>query len=181
MILLVENNGYAISVPAELQSAVRDVAVRAAGYAMPGIVVDGSDVIGCYLAARDAVARALAGEGPTFIEAKVTRLTGHSSDDQQTKYRSAEELADQRAQDPLPRFRDELRAAGLLDEASEADVAAEVSAAVDDATDFAEAAADPDPATLLRHVYAEPGDPVPGPPPAAGSVFGAGPPSGGPA
>jgi len=167
MILLVENNGYAISVPAELQTAVRDVAVRAAGYAMPGVVVDGSDVIGCYLAARDAVARALAGDGPTFIEAKVTRLTGHSSDDQQTKYRSAEELAVQRAQDPLPRFRDELRAAGLLDEASETKLVAEVAAAVDDATAFAEAAPDPDPATLLRHVYAEPGDPVPGPPPAA--------------
>jgi 2-oxoisovalerate dehydrogenase E1 component alpha subunit len=164
MVLLVENNGYAISVPAELQSAVRDVAVRAAGYAMPGVIVDGADVIGCYLAARDAVARALAGEGPTFIEAKVTRLTGHSSDDQQTKYRSAEELADQRAQDPLPRFRDELRLAGVLSEAGEAALAAEVAALVDDATEFAEASPDPDPATLLRHVYAEPGDPVPGPP-----------------
>jgi 2-oxoisovalerate dehydrogenase E1 component alpha subunit len=156
MILLVENNGYAISVPAELQTAVRDVAVRAAGYAMPGVVVDGSDVIGCYLAARDAVARALAGDGPTFIEAKVTRLTGHSSDDMQTRYRSAEELDAQRAQDPLPRFRDELRAAGLLDEAGGAALIAEVAAAVDDATAFAEAAPDPDPATLLRHVYAEP-------------------------
>ena len=164
MILLVENNGYAISVPAELQSAVRDVAVRAAGYGMPGVVVDGSDVIGCYLAARDAVARALAGEGPTFIEAKVTRLTGHSSDDQQTKYRSETELAEQRLQDPLPRFRDELRAAGLLDEATEAALATEVAAAVDDATEFAEASPDPDPATLLRHVHAEPEDPVPGPP-----------------
>ena len=137
MILLVENNGYAISVPAELQTAVRDVAVRAAGYAMPGVVVDGSDVIGCYLAGRDAVARALAGDGPTLIEAKVTRLTGHSSDDQQTKYRSAEELDAQRAEESLPRFRDELRAAGLLDESTEAALAAEVAAAVDDATAFA--------------------------------------------
>jgi len=167
MILLVENNGYAISVPAERETAVRDIAVRAAGYAMPGVIVDGADVIGCYLAARDAVDRALAGEGPTLIEAKVTRLTGHSSDDQQTKYRSAEELAEQREQDPLPRFRDELRAAGLLEEAAEAAIAADVAAAVDDATDFAEASSDPDPGTLLRHVYAEPGDPVPGPPPAA--------------
>ena len=164
MILLVENNGYAISVPAEFQTAVRDVATRAAGYAMPGVIVDGSDVIGCYLAARDAVARALAGEGPTFIEAKVTRLTGHSSDDQQTRYRSAAELDAQRAQDPLPRFRDELRAAGVLAEGAEADLAAEVTAAVDDATEFAESAPDPDPASLLRHVYAEPGDPVPDPP-----------------
>ncbi len=178
MILLIENNGYAISVPAERETAVRDIAVRAAGYAMPGVIVDGADVIGCFLAARDAVARALAGEGATLIEAKVTRLTGHSSDDQQTKYRSEEELAEQRMQDPLPRFRDELRASGVLDETTEASIAAEVAAAVDDATDFAEASADPDPGTLLRHVYAEPGDlvsgdpvPVPGDPmPAPGEA-----------
>ncbi len=158
MILLVENNGYAISVPAERETAVRDLAVRAAGYGMPGMVVDGGDVVGCFLAARDAVERALAGEGATFIEAKVTRLTGHSSDDQQTKYRSAEELASQRAQDPLPRFRDELRAAGVLDAAMEDALQDEVTAAVDDATAFAESSPDPDPATLLRHVYAEPAE-----------------------
>lgn len=165
MILLIENNGYAISVPAERQTAVRDVATRAAGYGMPGVIVDGADVIGCFLAAREAVERALAGEGPTLIEAKVTRLTGHSSDDQQTKYRSEAELAEQRARDPVPRFRDELRGAGLLDEATEAVIATEVAAAVDDATEVAERAGDPDPSTLSRHVYAEPGDPVPGPPP----------------
>jgi 2-oxoisovalerate dehydrogenase E1 component alpha subunit len=164
MILLVENNGYAISVPAERETAVRDLAVRAAGYGMPGVIVDGADVIGCYLAAREAVERALAGQGPTLIEAKVTRLTGHSSDDQQTKYRSEAELAEQRARDPVPRFRDELRTAGILDEATEAALAAEVVAAVDDATEFAERAPDPDPSTLLHHVHAEPGDPVPGPP-----------------
>jgi len=168
MILLVENNGYAISVPAERETAVRDIAVRAAGYAIPGVIVDGADVIGCYLAARDAVARALAGEGATLIEAKVTRLTGHSSDDQQTRYRTEEELAEQRARDPLPRFRDELRAAGILDAAVEAAIAEDVAALVDDATEFAERAADPDPATLTRHVDAEPGDPVPGPPPDPG-------------
>ncbi len=155
MILLIENNGYAISVPADRQYAVRDIAARAAGYAMPGVIVDGADVIGCYLAAREAVARALAGEGPTLIEAKVSRLTGHSSDDQQTKYRSAEELAGQRSRDPLPRFRDELRAAGLLSTTAEAALTAEVAAAVDDATSHAEASPDPDPASLLRHVYAE--------------------------
>jgi 2-oxoisovalerate dehydrogenase E1 component alpha subunit len=165
MILLIENNGYAISVPAERETAVRDLAVRAAGYGMPGVIVDGADVVACFLAARAAVERALAGEGPTLIEAKVTRLTGHSSDDQQTKYRSEAELAEQRARDPIPRFRDELRAAGLLDEATEAALAAEVAAIVDDATEFAERAPDPDPSTLTRHVYAEPGDPVPGPPP----------------
>jgi len=85
MIQVVENNGYVISVPAALECAVEDVASRAAGYNMPGVIVDGTDVLACYVAARTAVARARAGDGGTLIEAKVTRLTGHSSDDQQTK------------------------------------------------------------------------------------------------
>ncbi len=158
MILLVENNGYAISVPAEREIAVQDLAVRAAGYGMPGVTVEGTDVIGCYLAMRDAVARALAGEGATFIEAKVARLTGHSSDDQQSKYRSAEELGALTAGDPIPAFGHELRAAGVIDAAWEAATAAEIRAIVDDATDFAEASPEPDPATLTRHVYFEASD-----------------------
>lgn len=155
-VFVVENNGYAISVPAARQVSVADVAERAAGYGFPGVVVDGSDVLACYVAARDAVARARAGEGPTLIEAKVTRLTAHSSDDQQTKYRSEEELAAERARDPLPLFRDRLREAGVLTPDVEERVATEVAAAVDDATAYAEAQPDPDPATATRHVYADP-------------------------
>ena len=102
------------------RSRCRDVADRAAGYGIPGVVVDGGDVLACYAAARDAVARARAGEGPTLIEAKVTRLTAHSSDDQQTKYRSEDELTAERGRDPLPHFRDQLRDAGVLTEAIEA-------------------------------------------------------------
>src|SRR4029078_173875 len=93
-ILCVENNGYAISVPVSKQLAVPDVAARASGYGIPGVIVEGADVLGCYRAAKEAVDRARRGEGPTLIEAKVIRLTAHSSDDQQTKYRSAEELAE---------------------------------------------------------------------------------------
>ena len=163
--------------PAERETAVRDIAVRAAGYAMPGVIVDGTDVIGCYLAARDAVARALAGEGPTFIEAKVTRLTGHSSDDQQTKYRSAEELAEQRGQDPLPRFRDELRAAGVLDEATEAGDRGRGRGGRRRRHRLRRGGRRTRiRRTLLRHVYAEPGDPTPGPPPAPATGDGRGPP-----
>ena len=88
-VFIVENNGYAISVPAEKELSVKDVA-------SPGVrlrdarasIVDGTDVLACYAAGREAVERARAGGGPTLIEAKVTRLTAHSSDDQQTKYRS---------------------------------------------------------------------------------------------
>src|SRR5919112_745275 len=109
-VFIVENNGYAISVPAAKEIAGSSVADRAAGYGMPGFVVDGSDVLECYRVGRVAVARARAGEGPTLIEAKVTRLTAHSSDDQQTKYRSEEELLAEKARDPLPRFREQLQA-----------------------------------------------------------------------
>jgi 2-oxoisovalerate dehydrogenase E1 component alpha subunit len=108
-----------------------------------------------YAAARDAVARARAGDGPTVIEAKVTRLTAHSSDDQQTKYRSEEELASERQRDALPKFRQQLVDAGVLTEELEARVSADIKAAVDEATDYAEAQPDPDPATATRHVYAE--------------------------
>ena len=125
-VFLVENNGYAISVPASREVSVPDVAMRASGYGIPGVVVDGADVLACYAAARTAVERARAGEGPTLIEAKVTRLTGHSSDDQQTKYRSAEELAEEKERDALPHFRDQLRAAGVLTEAIEAALADEL-------------------------------------------------------
>src|SRR3954462_12764990 len=107
-IFIVENNGYAISVPLARQVAGSSVANRAEGYGIPGVTVDGSDVLACYAAARDAVARARAGDGRTLIEAKVTRLTAHSSDDQQTMYRSEEELAAEKSLDPVPKFRAQL-------------------------------------------------------------------------
>ncbi|HEY7827140.1 MAG TPA: thiamine pyrophosphate-dependent enzyme, partial [Candidatus Limnocylindrales bacterium] len=154
-IFLVENNGYAISVPAAMEISVPDVAMRASGYGIPGVVVDGSDVLACYRVAKTAVERARAGEGPTLIEAKVTRLTAHSSDDQQTKYRSAEDLAAGQGHDALPHFREQLRSAGVLTDAVEAALTAEIKAIVDDATDFAEAEPDPEPSTAMRWVYAE--------------------------
>lgn len=155
VIYVVENNGYAISVPSSMELAVEDVAIRAAGYNMPGVIVDGSNVLECYVAAKAAVDRARAGDGPTLIEAKVIRLTAHSSDDQQTKYRSAEELADLASKDPLPRFRAQLRDAGVLTEELEARIAAELKAEVDEATDYSEAAAEPTPETAMQWVYAE--------------------------
>jgi 2-oxoisovalerate dehydrogenase E1 component alpha subunit len=154
-ILVVENNGYAISVPAARQVSVANVADRASGYGIPGVVVDGADVLACYAAARVAVDRARAGEGPTLIEAKVTRLTAHSSDDQQTKYRSEEELAAEKGRDPLPKFRAQLADAGILTDEAEARIAADIKAAVDDATEYAESQPDPDPSTAMKHVFAE--------------------------
>ena len=163
-VLIVENNGYAISVPVERQVSVKDVAMRATGYGIPGVVVDGTDVLACYAAGREAVDRARRGGGPTLIEAKVTRLTAHSSDDQQTKYRSEDDLAAGRAHDPLPIFRDQLRVAGLLTPEIEAALAAEIAALVEDATDFSEAEPDPDPATAMDMVFADAAAGEPPPP-----------------
>jgi 2-oxoisovalerate dehydrogenase E1 component alpha subunit len=154
-ILVVENNGYAISVPVSKQLPIENVADRAPGYGMPGFVVDGADVLECYRVAKEAVDRARRGEGSTFIEAKVIRLTAHSSDDQQTKYRTAEELAELAQKDPLPRFRDELRTAGVLTDEVENQIKAEVKAEVEDATTYAEEAAEPDPATAMKWVFEE--------------------------
>jgi 2-oxoisovalerate dehydrogenase E1 component alpha subunit len=154
VIYVVENNGWAISVPMSLQSAVRDIAIRGAGYNMPGIIVDGNDVLNCYAEGKAAIDRARSGQGPTLIEAKVTRLTAHSSDDQQSKYRPAEEMEAEKGRDPLPTFRDQLRHAGMLDEATEAQIAAESRKVVEDSTDWAEAQAEPDPATAQQNVYA---------------------------
>jgi 2-oxoisovalerate dehydrogenase E1 component alpha subunit len=154
-VFVVENNGYAISVPLARQVAGESVAERASGYGIPGVTVDGTDVLGCYAAARDAVARARAGEGPSLIEAKVTRLTAHSSDDQQTKYRSEEELAAEKSLDPVPKFRQQLVDAGILDGPAEERIKADVTAAVDDATDYAEAQPDPEVANAMKWVFAE--------------------------
>ena len=154
-VFVVENNGYAISVPMAKEVAGTSVWERAAGYGIPGVVVDGEDVLACYKASRDAVARARAGEGPTLIEAKVTRLTAHSSDDQQTKYRSEEELAAERGRDCLPTFRKQLVDAGVLTPDAEERIKASIARDVDDATDYAESQPDPDPSTAMKWVFAE--------------------------
>ncbi|MBI2762700.1 MAG: thiamine pyrophosphate-dependent dehydrogenase E1 component subunit alpha [Chloroflexi bacterium] len=154
-ILVVENNGSAISVPASQELATEHVADRASGYGIPGVVVDGSDVLACYAAGREAVERARRGDGPTLIEAKVIRLTAHSSDDQQTKYRPEQELAGLKAMDALPQFRSQLAEAGVLTEAVEVRLNAEIKAEVHAATEYAEAQPDPEPSTAMQWVYAE--------------------------
>lgn len=155
VIFMVENNRYAISVPIRLQMAVNDVAVRAAGYGFPGVVVDGSDVLACYAASAEAVRRARAGEGPTLIECKVERLTAHSSEDRQEKYRQTDDIEASRSKDPLVVFKHYLEQVGVMDEARYTDIHGRIKAVVNDATDFGEAAPWPDPASVTRHVFFE--------------------------
>jgi 2-oxoisovalerate dehydrogenase E1 component subunit alpha len=154
VIFVCENNGYAISVPQSQQMAIQNVAERAPGYGFPGVVVDGNDVLAVYQATRDAVARARAGEGPTLIEAKTYRFTAHSSDDDDRRYRQAEEVAVWRQKDPIPRYQRYLREVGVLTDPIEAAITERVSAQVDDATEYAEQAPDPTADDLLPHVFA---------------------------
>lgn len=150
-----ENNDYAISVPMSQQMAVQSVADRGPAYGIPGVKVDGTDVLAAYYATRTAVARARSGAGPTLIEAHCVRLTPHSSDDNDRTYRPADELKSLRNHDPIVRFREYLREHGLLDDTIEHELRAQIKHAVDDATSFAEQAPLPEPSTLLKHVYAE--------------------------
>jgi 2-oxoisovalerate dehydrogenase E1 component alpha subunit len=134
--------------------AIQNLADRAPGYGFPGVVVDGNDVLAVYQATRDAVTRARAGEGPTLIEAKTYRFTAHSSDDDDRRYRQAEEVAIWRQKDPIPRYQRYLREAGVLTDPVEAAITERVTAQVDDATAYAEQAPDPSPDDLLPHVFA---------------------------
>jgi 2-oxoisovalerate dehydrogenase E1 component alpha subunit len=157
VLLIVENNELAISVPLRKQMAVDSVALRASGYGMPGVRADGSDVLDCYRVAKEAYDRARRGEGPTLIEYRVPRLGSHSSDDQQERYRSKEELEQVRRRDPLQTFRAYLESVGLLGEAKLKEITDRIRREIDHATDEADRAPLPDPATAARHLFAEGG------------------------
>jgi 2-oxoisovalerate dehydrogenase E1 component alpha subunit len=150
-----ENNGYAISTPIGKQMPVQNVADRASSYHMPGVIVDGNDLLAVYRATRGAADRARQGEGPTLIEAKVYRLTPHSSDDDDKRYRSPTEVEEARRVEPLIRIRRYLEEQGLLDEGEEAAIQESVAREIDEALAYADAAALPDPATATRHVFKE--------------------------
>src|SRR5919199_3308585 len=138
VILFCENNGLAISVPFEKQSAVPRVADRAVGHAVVGISVDGADPLQVYRVMREAVEGARAGKGPALIEARVTRLGQHPSQVGDT--RAPREVAAARRLDPIPRFARYLRQQGVLDDARAGEMASRADAEVADAVAFARAA-----------------------------------------
>jgi pyruvate dehydrogenase E1 component alpha subunit len=154
VIFLCENNGYGMSTSIERSTAVANVAERAAGYAMPGVIVDGNSFAQVALAAYDAVERARAGGGPTLIESKTYRIRGHSRSDR-NRYRTKEEIEAWQARDPIRAFEREL---GEFDfatceeiKAIRADVEREIAAAID----FAKLSPSPRVEELTRYVYAE--------------------------
>jgi 2-oxoisovalerate dehydrogenase E1 component alpha subunit len=155
VVFVVENNGYAISVPADKQMPTPNVADRARGYGIPGAIIDGSDAIHCYEVCRQAVDRARRGEGPTLVEAMVVRLTSHSSDDDQRRYRTPESLADDRRRDCVLLFRQKLEELGVLTPADAETMRSELQSEVNEATTYAENAADPAPETAMRYVLGD--------------------------
>ncbi len=155
VVFCVENNLYTQSVPLRLESSVPSLAVRAASYGMPGVSVDGMDLLEVYPAAAEAVSRARAGKGPSLIEARAYRYMPNTSNDDDTRYRSREEVAEWRMRDPIARLRAALIASGALSEESASALEQSVAEEVDEAAAWAEAQPDADPETVLQHTWAE--------------------------
>ena len=156
VVFFCENNKYATSVPLRKQMAVESVASRAEGYGMPGVSVDGCDVVAVYEAVTEAARRARSGRGPTLIEAMVERYLPHTSDDDDTRYRSPEEIEEARKRDPLKILKEHLMSRGILTEELDREFHAASLAEVNEATDFVEAAPYPGTEGFYEHVYKTP-------------------------
>lgn len=153
IVYVCENNGYAMSTAVRDGVAVTDIAARAAGYGMPGTVVDGNDVLAMREATAVAVQRARTGEGPTLLECKTYRLSGHSRGDPR-RYRTRDEEAAARRNDPIRRFHKYLLTESVLDTTAAAALRRDVRKAVRAAIHFAQHSPDPTPATLHDGLWA---------------------------
>src|SRR5687768_845234 len=159
VVFVIENNLLAISTRFEQQMAVPNVADRAAAYGIPGLIADGMDVLDSYEKVKAAADHARAGKGPSLVELKCYRYLPHTSDDDDSRYRSKDELAYWRGKDPLDIGKAYLAQQGV-DEAWFASTRDEVGAEIESAIEQAESEPDPRPEDATRHVYAE--DPPPG-------------------
>lgn len=155
VIIMVENNQYAISVPVERQLGCAKVSDRAIGYGMPGVTVDGKNPLEVYKVVKEAADRARRGEGPSLIETVTYRLTAHSSDDDHRQYRTAEDIEEGRAKDPILLFENYLKETGAATEEMLQKLNEKIAEIVNDATDYAEAAPYAVPEHALKYVYAE--------------------------
>lgn len=148
------NNQYAYSTPLHLQMGIRDVVDRAKAYGMPGEIVDGNDVAAVYLAARRAVRRARAGDGPTFIECKTMRMHGHSEHDS-AKYVPRELLEKWKKKDPIVKAEQMLTQLGHADAAAFREVEERIKKEIDAAVEFAEQSPMPEGPEALEGVFAD--------------------------
>ncbi|CKI20251.1 pyruvate dehydrogenase (acetyl-transferring) E1 component subunit alpha [Mycolicibacterium smegmatis] len=154
-VFVIQNNQWAISVPVSRQQAGPTIAHRAIGYGMPGIRVDGNDVLACYAVMSEAAERARRGEGPTLIEAVTYRMGPHTTSDDPTRYRPAEEVEAWAARDPIARYRTYLQNIGVWTERLEERVAARSSRLCAELRDAIVGAPDVDPAEMFDTVYAD--------------------------
>ncbi|GAJ98644.1 thiamine pyrophosphate-dependent dehydrogenase E1 component subunit alpha [Geomicrobium sp. JCM 19055] len=153
VIFFCENNHYAISTPLDRQLSCANVSDRAKGYGMHGETIDGNDPIAVYTAVKSAVERGRNGEGPSLIEAVSYRLTPHSSDDNESTYREADEVTEAKGRDSITTFAQYLKEVGVFTDEDEQAMHDEIQAAIDEATDAAEAANYASPESALLHVY----------------------------
>ena len=156
VLFVCENNLYATEVPFATVARNPNVAERASAYGLPGVLVDGNDVLAVHVAAGEAVRRARAGDGPTLLECRTYRTRSHAEGMRDAGYRTPEEVAEWKTRDPIARFRERLLAEGLAGEEDLAPIDAAVQALVEEARRFADASPWPDPATVLDHVYSGP-------------------------
>jgi 2-oxoisovalerate dehydrogenase E1 component alpha subunit len=156
VVFLIQNNGYAISVPLAKQTHAKSLADRGIGYGMPGVLIDGNDAAMVHSAVTEAIERARAGGGPTLIEALTYRIEAHTNADDASRYRDQAEVASWLARDPIDRLQKYLQSQGILDQAEIDAVAAEAETKAERLRVALNADAVLDPADLFAHVYAEP-------------------------
>ncbi|MGH2995788.1 MAG: thiamine pyrophosphate-dependent enzyme [Gaiellaceae bacterium] len=156
LVLLCNNNGWAISTPVSAQTAAETLADKAVGYGMPGVRVDGGDVLAVYEATAEAVARARAGEGPTFVEAVTYRCAPHATADDPSAYIDPERVEEERRNECVGRYARYLRRLGVLDDATAEAVKAEALERMKAGIAAAEALPPPDPEIVFAHAYVNP-------------------------
>ncbi|MBM4448810.1 MAG: thiamine pyrophosphate-dependent dehydrogenase E1 component subunit alpha, partial [Chloroflexi bacterium] len=152
VVYICENNLWAVSVPTSTSLNIPNIADRAAGYGIPGVVVDGMDVLAVYEAAGEAVARARKGQGPTLIEAKTYRFRGHFEGDSGT-YRPQEEIDRWKKRDPIDLYREKLLEMKVLTKKQAEEIDKEALAEMDKAIKFALESPFPKPEETLENVY----------------------------
>ena len=155
-VFLVQNNGYAISVPLAKQTAAPTLAAKGVGYGIPSLLIDGNDAAAVYAAVRAGVDRAAGGGGPTLIEAITYRIEAHTNADDATRYRASEEVSAWLERDPITRLEAYLRAGRLLDDETAARLSAEAERLAEDVRQRLNVDVSPDPSELFEHVYARP-------------------------
>jgi pyruvate dehydrogenase E1 component alpha subunit len=155
-ILFCNNNQWAISTPLSAQTRAETLADKAVGYGMPGVRVDGGDVLAVYEATREAVTRARAGDGPTFIEALTYRCAPHATADDPSVYIDAKRVEQERQNECLGRYERYLRRIGVLTDAFAEQAQEQALAAMRDGIAAAEALPDPDPELVFRNAYVDP-------------------------